>query len=100
MTKQPHHHPALCPYCQHILSGSELAKLMRAIHSEKRAEASRINGAKGGRKLTPPSPDDPNHQAWLAEMRAKPELLKKYKAYQEIKGRLVSPAAGGKLVDQ
>lgn len=41
---------SLCPHCGKPLTSSEIASLFGRIRSEKRAEASRRNGAKGGRK--------------------------------------------------
>lgn len=38
-----------CPHCGMELTREEVARMMRAIDSEARSEASRRNGAKGGR---------------------------------------------------
>lgn len=38
-----------CPHCGEELTPQQVAQLLRSIPSEARAEASRKNGAKGGR---------------------------------------------------
>ncbi|MFA7628602.1 MAG: hypothetical protein WCY37_04345 [Candidatus Dojkabacteria bacterium] len=38
-----------CPHCNHELTPTEVASLLGAIKTEKKAKAARENGKKGGR---------------------------------------------------